>query len=141
MSRCRSSKESKKIGGHLYLARAVWTSANADRWDRESFGDECGKFGWDEFNDDRGGASRLQRERVGEEPCRRRWLLPLGACTILLQRRLRREADMSNDRDATIDECSNDRRHLSAALKLHGASASVAQEGTRVCGCGGDIHV
>jgi len=141
MSRRRPRKESKKIRGDLHLARAVWTSANADRWDRESLGDECGKFGGDEFDHDRSGTSRLQGERVGEEPCRRRRFFPLGACTILLQRRLRREADMSNDGDATIDECSNDRRYLSAALKLHGASASVAQEGTRVCGCGGDIHV
>ena len=103
--------------------------------------DERGEFGWDEFNDDRGGASRLQCECVGEELCRRCWLLPLGACTILLQRRLRREADMSNDRDTTLNERPHDRRHLSAPLQLHNARTSVAQEGTRV-GCrGGDIYV
>jgi hypothetical protein len=141
MAGCWPRKKSKEIRGDLHLAGAVRTSTNPDRWDRESRSDQRGEFGWDEFNDNRGGASRLQCERVGEESCRRRRLLPLGARTILLQRRLRREADVSNHGDAALNECSDDWRHLSAPLQLHGARTSVAQEGARVRCRGGDIYV
>ena len=66
----------------LHLARAARSGADADRRNGEPLRDECGEFGGYQLNDDRRGASRLQRERIGEKLFRGGGLFPLGACAI-----------------------------------------------------------
>ncbi len=59
-------KDPEQIRDDLDLARAARSSADADRGNGEPLRDERGEFGGYKFDDNRGGASRLKRERIGE---------------------------------------------------------------------------
>jgi len=120
---------------HQDLAVTPHACANADGRDAQFPGDACSNAIRNHLENNHCGARLLDGQRIVEQALRVTSGFSLDAIPPQLARRLRRQADVSDDGYASSSDRADDVGHLAPTFELHSIHPGLLEEATSVANC------